>query len=284
MKRLISVLAALVLLQTKIHADNSHLIAYIKDGLGDLKHNDKRMALELWADDIAKSENTDMTVASIEGVGELLGLIDQHKVVTALMNTSTLMNNFEKLRPVISDRIIAIKRHPGLYEDFVIITKKSSGIQSFEQLRGKTISSVEDFMTLNTYLTYITQTQSGLSAQKYFSKISFAKTSAKSVLDVYFDKSDAAILSRHIYETSLEMNPALSHQLNIIHNSGAKFITVVFILFNNIDTEYGDQFVRSLLKHQNTVRGHEFLQLFQIDGFQDVSIKDLEAGFFIYGY
>lgn len=139
-------------------------------------------------------------------------------------------------------------------------------------------------MTLNTYLTYITQTQSGLSAQKYFSKISFAKTSAKSVLDVYFDKSDAAILSRHIYETSLEMNPALSHQLNIIHNSGAKFITVVFILFNNIDTEYGDQFVRSLLKHQNTVRGHEFLQLFQIDGFQDVSIKDLEAGFFIYGY
>jgi ABC-type phosphate/phosphonate transport system substrate-binding protein len=257
------------------------VMAFVKEGLPDLSQADKRAALEMWADDLGKEEKITASILAVDDVNELIKLAEDRKVTSVLINTGAYIQHLARLKPLLSNDVLAIKRHEGLFEDYVIVTQKESGLNSILQLRHKKISMVSDYVLQRGYLNYLLKHSVSLSARQFFSRIINAKTGSLAVLDVFFGRADVAIVAQHIFDLTADLNPAIRHELQIIHNSGPKFVPALLVMFKHAE-EVNKLMKNQALEHQFTVRGQQLLDLFKINGLEEVTYQDLEPSFFVY--
>lgn len=239
-------------------------IAYLQDGLSELQKTEKQVAFKLWAEELTGKGKFEVVILPVTTMSRMSALIKAKAVNFAILNTVHFLNHRDELQEYFDRTIWAVQRTASLYEEYIVVTGKEKNIEKIAQLAGKRFSIAKDRLLMNFYLDYLILKAGYPVSAGFFKKVKETYTASQAVLDVFFGKSDACIVPKHVFDMAVELNPSIMERLKIIHRSGANFIPVLII-----GSVFNSDFVNSVLsdsinKIHDSPRGEQIIDLLKI--------------------
>ncbi|MGR9116565.1 MAG: PhnD/SsuA/transferrin family substrate-binding protein [Gammaproteobacteria bacterium] len=257
-------------------------IAYLQDGLNELQKSEKQVALQLWAEELISEGDFKVKILPINTMSRLQELIKTKAVSYAIINSVHYLKQHKQLIEYLDHNLWAIQRSDALYEEYVIVTRKQKNFKNFKQLSGAIFSIAKDNPLINFYTNYLVLKAGYPATTFFFKKIRNTPTASQAVLDVFFGKSDACIVPRHILDMAVELNPAIMVRLEIIHRSGASFIPVLILGAADNPASINSVFTNSIRRIQESPRGEQIINLFKIHSAVMIGADKLSAMSSIY--
>jgi len=240
-------------------------LAYLENGLSELNENEKQIALQLLANEIIKDSRLHMLIKPVSTFSEIKHLINKAEIDYVILNSFHYITHYDFLTQFITPPIWAIQRGPKERENYILVANKRFSGFKISQLRNTTISLHKQYLLMNFYLDYLVKKQSKQNSTQFFKRLNYTKTASKAVLDVYFGKSDVCIVPEHIYNLTIDLNPAIKQELAIIHQSNEQFLPVLFFNFKRNDSLVNSIVNNNISNISNTVRGQQILEMFNIE-------------------
>lgn len=270
LKVLVFSLLIFCIFNVEAQGDNLTL-GYLESGLKDLDDVDHQLALQLLAKELIHGDsNVDLSVVSINNMQEMLDLIKAGKINYGIINSYYYLNNIENLQPFITQDFWAIQRSHQSKEDYVLVVREDIEYQGIKSLAGKRLSIRLDYLMMNFYLKYLVKKNTNLSVERFFKSVKNTKTTSQSVLDVFFNTSDACIVPEYILDLVTELNPAVTQRVKVVHHSGANFIPALALTFNNTPEIHAKVVRNNIDGLSDNVRGQEIIDLFNINSISKV--------------
>tara|TARA_B100001063_G_scaffold89470_1_gene83297 strand:+ start:563 stop:1138 length:576 start_codon:yes stop_codon:yes gene_type:complete len=167
------------------------------------------------------------------------------------------------------------KSKKNAYQKMYLITNIKSNINSISDLKDKKIGidTLNNFGKVFLEKTYIDSTKK--SADNLISKISYNKSNSL-VLQTYFSKYDAAVVTSFEYDIMLELNPAIKKKIKILKSSPEIF-PYLLILFNKNNTSENIKIFKEILnKFFASERKHELFDMLKIKDLSIIEKRDLD--------
>ena len=251
-------------------------LAYLENGLKELKNNEKQVALQLLANELIKGSGLQMKVKPVRTFNEMQQLIADGEVDYVIFNSFHFLKHYDFLDQYFVKPLLAIQRGPYDSENFVIVANKRYLDQELGSMRGKTLSLHPQYLLMKFYLEYLVKQSSGLDNLHFFKKIKHTKTASQAVLDVYFGASDLCIIPKHIFDLTVDLNPAIMKKIAIIHESGKQFFPVLVFSFKHVDSSDRKIINENLSVLNESVRGEQILDMFNIQAINPVELDELQ--------
>ena len=94
------------------------------------------------------------------------------------------------------------------------------------------------------------------------------------MLDLFFDKADVAVVYEGPYELMKDLNPQFNGKFKVIDSYPTKSKSYFFVHKNY---PFRQKIIDNYLRMVTSVRGRQFLNLFQQDVLERVNVSDLEV-------
>jgi ABC-type phosphate/phosphonate transport system substrate-binding protein len=178
-----------------------------------------------------------------------------------------------------SPSLLAAGYHENKYR-YLIVARRDSGITSIPKLRGKSLAmATQKIRTVGSMWLSVLLSRNGyVDPSKFLGEIKESISPSKALLNVYFGKYDAAMLSRGALEASIALNPQLGRQLAILAESG-NFPGSITCIPHNVSTHVKRRIEeRAVHLHESSV-GKQMFTLFQMERavpFNPVYLEGLE--------
>jgi ABC-type phosphate/phosphonate transport system substrate-binding protein len=152
--------------------------------------------------------------------------------------------------------------------EYILLVHKSSSFKKIADLRGAQLLSHRhrDMVMMPLWLDTMLAVGNLPSSGRFFGDISPRDNINQVVLPVFFRRADAACLSRRSWETAVELNPQLGHDLQILAVS-PKVIPIVIAFRRNCNPVGRKLLLDSMLNVTNTIQGRQMAALYQANGF-----------------
>ena len=156
-----------------------------------------------------------------------------------------------------------------LYYSYIIV-RKDSGIESFEELRGKTFAFMDPQSNSGTLYPTYRLDQTGESPTSFFHNYVYTYGHDNSVKAVLNNTVDGAAVEDLIFNYMAVQNPAVASQIKVIEIS-PPFGSPPVVVHPDLDSETKEKLRNILLDMDEDDRGREILSRMNIDGFVHVS-------------
>ncbi|WP_347986770.1 PhnD/SsuA/transferrin family substrate-binding protein [Methylomonas sp. AM2-LC] len=266
----------LLFASSHLQAEEKLNFFYLKSGLSELNASNKLVGLQILGEELSRHTHKETRIEGINSFDDFISSIERNEINFALLNVGDYLNHYKKLKPYLATDTYAIKRTDELYEEYVILVKKSSDIDSLNDLNLKRLALSTDHILYDEYLKYIIKQTSGKNVKQFLKTLHKSPTPSQSILDVFFGSTDACLVAKHIYNLNSAMNPAIVQDLKIIHSSGPMFIPAVLVVFAITPPEIRTQFSQAIIEDQVTARGKQMLELFKVSSVTPVSIEQFQ--------
>jgi ABC-type phosphate/phosphonate transport system substrate-binding protein len=150
---------------------------------------------------------------------------------------------------------------------YYLISRKDKGFDKLSDLQNGRIRILarNDGQTPSIWLEKLLRDKKLPKKDKFFKEISFDFVPTNVILPVYFNKLDAAIVTKASFELICELNPKLLKEFNILDISSTLLFGVMSFDNRNNDEER-EKFVYNILTTMhNDVDGQQFLNLFSLE-------------------
>jgi ABC-type phosphate/phosphonate transport system substrate-binding protein len=150
----------------------------------------------------------------------------------------------------------------------LLVVRKDSGIDTFQQLKGKVLAT-QKWISADMggmYLETLLLENKLPISQRFFSEIQNTDTSNRALVDLFFKKVDVTLISENQYDIATELNPQLREQTKIIIASEPYLIFVAALSKNTPEQEING-IKKSLLTIHRSARGKSILSLMKIQSF-----------------
>jgi len=250
---------------------------YLQDGIADFQKVEKQVAIEIWSKWVAQANDYPVSTHSAATMPDFLKLIKKEKIDYALLDSSNFIQYYHQLKPNLQGEIWGVQRSDKIYEEYVLLTRKGNNTTEMNNLEGATLSYNSDFGILKMYLDHFILKTSHKSPRNLFKTIREVKTESQAILDVFFGYTDVCLVTKHAFDASIEMNPAIRNKVKIIHRSGEKFIPVIYIALNNVSEIEQSKFNNAMNNLNNTARGQQMMNLFGIHAIKKIKQNKLHS-------
>lgn len=159
-----------------------------------------------------------------------------------------------------------------------LLVRKDSNIQTLQSLQQKSIDIpswlLDDIggLYLNTQLLENKLT----SYPTFFSTIQKSKNSNQSIINLFFKKNDAALVTESEFEIATELNPQIKAELMILLSSEA-YPSLVSAGLIHTDANIKQKVLKTALELSNTTKGKNTLRLMKSTGFIPMTFEDLSS-------
>jgi len=150
---------------------------------------------------------------------------------------------------------------------YLLITRKDSGIRSFSDLKGKSLMlpPICYFKPGHLWLDVLLLKEKKEDLESFFSAVQLLPRSSNATLGVFFRKADAALVTRQAFEINLQLNPQLEQNLTILAQSPFLLNEVICLAFDS--TEYfRNRITNALLKYNESKAGQQLFTIFKNAG------------------
>jgi len=246
-------------------SDEKFRIGFSINTLGEVNQNDAIAAVQLWTSGLANDNNIPIDPEPIifSSIGQMQNALND--ILIDCVNITT--PEFVAIEKEIdTNYMIAGVKQDSIYEEYVVIVRKSSGYNSIKDLQNKSIIKLDTSRTSLAALWLETELYNKKlpSFSSFFSRTESVNNLTASVLPVFFNKSDACLVTKSGFETMVELNPQLDQQLKIILQS-KPYIPMLFAFRVNYNSPFRDQVLGHLENWHNSPGGRQILTIFQTD-------------------
>lgn len=239
---------------------------------------DAKAALTLLLKEMINSwGRTDVTTnpKTYESIEKIKKDINLNRLDIIALTTSEyfILRNQTELNP-----LLAYKANDITEEKILLVTRTDSKINSIKDLKGKKVSIfsyLNDELNIATlwYKTIILKINENYK-KDYAPFLSVVDKSSRAISDVFFNKTDAAVVSEGEFNLSNELNPQIGKQLKII-DSSKPLLYGVICYTDRLQTHKNiglDEIIDNFCSMHKTKIGKHFLQIFRITQF--IPFKD----------
>lgn len=276
-RRLFFLISCSIFFNAAVSAQEQTLtLAYLENGLADLKDSEMQIALQLLAKELTQDSDVNMSIKAVPTLPEMFALIKSGKVNYTIINSFNYIMEKDQLSPYLDATMWAIQRSQKAQEDYVLVVRKETPYKDIGSLSGKRLSLHQDYLLMKLYLQFIVKKNSHLSLEKFFKSVKNTRTASQTVLDVYFSTSDVCIVPQHILDLVAELNPDINNKLKVVHHSGEQFIPALVLSFKGIPENINTIVAHNTEQINRTLRGQQILNMFHIQSLVKTSVNQLD--------
>lgn len=247
------------------NSNRKYRFIYSKDLFFNTKLEDAVALTKIFTEKIRKQKNVkdDFEIVICETESELLEAV---KIDFDFVLSST--SDFIKLQKTGNVKPVLVNQTQGNYGYvYYLISKKNKGFNNLADLKNSKIRILarSDGQTPSIWLDKLLRDKKLPNQDKHFKEISFDFVPTNVVLPVYFNKIDAAVVSKASFELMCELNPKLLKEFNILEVSPTLLFGVLCFDKKNTDKER-EKFIYDILTTMhNDIDGQQFLNLFSLE-------------------
>ncbi|MRR55235.1 MAG: hypothetical protein EG822_12130 [Deltaproteobacteria bacterium] len=245
----------------------------------DVDQRDAQVAMELWTRELARGMGAKTTAKTkiYKNPADLLAAVKRGDLTVFTLPAIEYLQI--KGRAPITPIIVAAS-NAGTSRQYALIVKRSSGIRSISDLRDKTLvlPSLTKYEASHIWLHVLLMKETKRDSTAFFRHVYESSAASKSILKVFFNQVDAAIVSRGALETSKVLNPQIGRDLVVIAESKTLHGDITCVP-SMIGEKLKNAITNSALHLHETTTGKQIFTLFQIDKvipFNDANLAGLE--------
>ncbi len=158
---------------------------------------------------------------------------------------------------------VGVNGNKGTY---VVVTRRDSGIGTIRELRGRSLlmATQKTRSVISLWLSVLLLREGSREPSRFFRETSNSISPSKALMDVFFKRSDAVVLSRGAFETSVALNPQLGRELAVLAESG-NLAGVITCVPDNVSRNFR-RYVESVTMHlHESGIGRQMCTLFQME-------------------
>lgn len=240
---------------------------------------DARVALSVWIEKIAKSYGGRLDVRFYDNINLMYNKFkNEKKLDMIVVDLPFYFKNKEEILSI-SDNIWSISFDKEKYLQYYLVVNKSSNIKEMDDLKNKNISLKLHETSALVWLDKHSYSLYKKPYDKLFNKITYDKKESTSLLKVFFNKTDAAVISQKTWETMVELNPGIKKRVNIVKKSKRIFLPFIGFFSKNADKNSVKAFfdlsskMKSLPESNQIITLLKFETIFKVD---KSSLSELE--------
>lgn len=282
MKLLLNFFIIILLLNSNLLANNSSetnsktyefssTFGFLQTGTILNRFKDARVAVKVWLEDIALSYGGDLTLKFYDNTDTLYEDFKNQKVDMIVLNLPYYFENKVKIDNE-SVELWSIAMSEDRYVKYYLITSKNSNINSFRDVKGKTISLATNDTVGNVWLDKNALKLFKTTYTNVFKEIHPVLKESTALLNVFFKKRDLALISKRTWDTMNELNPSIKNKIKIIDETKEKHLPFIgffskytdkrsidafFELSANLEDLRGSSQVIDLLKFKKVIKINE---------------------------
>lgn len=168
---------------------------------------------------------------------------------------------------VLLDPIMVTATSKGHEVELLLMVRKDSGIRSFGDLRNRRLAIAEkESRYANMYSIWLETLimRKGLSGDaRFFSAVTETKKPSQALMQVFFRKADACIITGQLLDVSVELNPQIGRELTVIERL-PKLAGGIIAMRRDLPEVYKQRLRQALLTLHEDQEGKQLFVLFQL--------------------
>jgi ABC-type phosphate/phosphonate transport system substrate-binding protein len=241
-------------------------VGFLQKVFFDMDPRDAKAAMEVQGREIsaALGVNTAPQVMVYTDIASMVEAVRQGQLEMVSMPGTEYLRLRKKV-PLIPAFVGTNSKGQGV--SYLIITRKDSGVNSFQDLKGKTMlaPSISRHELSHLWLEVLLMRSGRFDKNGYFQQIKESKKASNGIMGVFFRQADAALVTSTALATAQKLNPQLEKQLQVIARSGNLSDGVACLLPSSTE-RFRRSLVDVVVKLNQTARGRQLFAMFQSDG------------------
>ncbi|WP_347986768.1 PhnD/SsuA/transferrin family substrate-binding protein [Methylomonas sp. AM2-LC] len=218
------ILLAILWLSPCIAADNDEqpphlhrlILGVYLPGLNDeVNVSDIRAAMDYWLQILSKDWSVDSNHTEFfVDINEMVRSFNNKQLDMISAPPMTIIKHFNMKD--LSDGFAGVIHTNEHENSLVLLVKNHPDITNLESLRGKRLLIERDDELSDIFIDTQTRKQFNQSYTQFFSSIIFHKKNSQMILDLFFDKAEAALVYSTTYDVMVELNPQIKSRTKIL--------------------------------------------------------------------
>lgn len=266
MKSIISIILILLLNTHLFSSDNINRFGFLNYSNSALNFKDARDSLSNWITDLGVSNDLNVETKFFASIDDLFNSYSKGELDMIVISFPAYFENEHKLKNLSKDFWSASFSN-GIYSDFYLITQTDSKINSIKDISNKSISLELYDKVPEVWIDKLSLLVNKKSVESISSKIIKEDKDSSALLNVFFKKTDLAVVSSQTWNDMIKLNPSISKKIKIIEKSEKN--NLPFVGFFHKDTvDYKiNEFFRITSKIEQSVRAEELITLLKFKFF-----------------
>ena len=243
---------------------------------GGVNRNDANAAITAWAKTILKQRGISVEVETkiLESTQETANALKSGQVEAASMTTDEFLALDPKVKP---DNVFLGVKNKSSTEQYLILVHRNSGIGDVRDLRGREVLVHESRRTslAPKWLETVLAGRSMALADELSKNMIKVESASKAVLQVFFRKADACVVTSNVFDMASELNPQVRRDLRVLASS-PEVIPTLFCFRAGYISDIKDKIEAAILAVHDSPAGQQILTVFQCDSMESRPISYLE--------
>ena len=241
-----------------------------------VNRNDAIAAITAWAKTILKQRGISGNAETrfFESTQDMVNALKSGQVEATSMFTHEFLTLDASVKP---DMVFLAAKNKSFTERYVILVHRSSGIDDVLGLRGRHVVLHKSPRTglAPQWLDTLLAGRSMDLPKEVSLNTTTIENASRAVLQVFFRKADACVVTSEVFEMVGELNPQVRVELRVLASSPDVIPTLFFFSAGYV-SEIRDQLEAAIVALRDTPAGQQILTVFQCDGMEKRPISCLE--------
>ncbi|PVV22785.1 MAG: hypothetical protein B6D78_04350 [gamma proteobacterium symbiont of Ctena orbiculata] len=234
---------------------------------------DTRIATEMIFLDFMKNIGKKGMFIDVKSPQDAIQDMRQHQLDAVLTNTLDYLEIDHMINPSYRYSVVI---GPNKLQNIILLTRRSDKIQNLSQLRQKRLIHPTGFNLGLLFLDVALMKQGLPVAERFFSTSNTVTDINTAIIDLFFNKADAALVTDASFNLASELNTQISHQLEVLIAS-EPMVPMVIGVNKSVPSDFTRQVDQMMVRLDEYPKTIHLLSLFKAKGMTKITDQDLHS-------
>ncbi len=207
------------------------------------KFKDAKIALKAWLEDMAILYKGEVGIEFYDKPGPLYEDFKKNKLDMAVVSLSFFFENRASIEKN-SNHSWTLSIDNKKYNQYYLVANKKQHLKGFTSFKRKTLAIKKGDENALTWLNKNSYEKNRVRSDKILKKIKYESKESTVLLNVFFGKTDYAVVTKEAWDIMLEFNPTLKKRIEILEKSENIFLPFIGFFSKNAHKKSVDVFFK----------------------------------------
>lgn len=239
-------------------------VAYMADSMTNYSKKDLKIAMNLWLQKISKKSGYEAHMYFYDDPKQAVKDLAAGKIDYVSAFPLVFVKYFDLSK--LTDGFSGGLEHPET-NNFAVLVKNDKSIKSWKDMKNPRIGIQKNDLLMHLYAKYKTNNIN--------QEIVDYKNRSKTVLDVFFNKLDVAIVPLRSFTLAKELNPQIGKKIKILEITHLNATNLGFYR-KSLDEKVKKDVMKSAMKIFSSQKGHQMMMIYKADKIIKTKLSDLK--------
>lgn len=239
------------------------------------KFKDAKVILTTWLEDMAGLHKGDVNIKFYDSSKPLYEDFKKNKLDMMVVDLPFFFENRAEIESKTS-YMWSTYTNNKKFSQYYLLSNKTNNLKGFSELKNKKLSIKEGDLTAQIWLKKSSYQKNKKDSHKLLKSIKYESKERTVILNLYFGKTDYAIVTKDAWDIILDFNPSLKNKIEIIDKSEDIFFIFIGLFSKNANKKSIEFFSKIASDIEDIEGGKRISKMLSFNMFFKVENEDLE--------